>query len=102
MHGWNDMEPTTRRVICHWHLQLADRLYREFTGGYLVDRMRSGRTEVTRDLVVRWIEQQAPNRWTTSTRIQFSRKLLFSAAEAGGPSIYHITGNESTGRAVTA
>jgi len=83
LHGWNNIDPTTRRVICHWHLQLADRLYREFTGRYLVHRVQSGRTDVSRDLVVRWIEQQAPDRWTTSTRIQFSRKLLYSASNAG-------------------
>jgi hypothetical protein len=77
------MDAVTRRLICHWHLQLADRLYREFTGVYLVDRAASGRSEVTRDLVVRWIEQLVPERWTTSTRIQFARKLLFSAVEAG-------------------
>ena len=77
------MNTGTRRLICHWHLQLADRLYREFTGGYLVDRAGAGRTDVTRDLVVRWIGQRAPERWTTPTRIQFARKLLYSATEAG-------------------
>ena len=60
-----------------------DRLYREFTGGWLVDRRTNGRTEVTRDLVVRWIEELAPERWVTSTRIQFARRLLHSAAETG-------------------
>jgi hypothetical protein len=83
LHRWNSMDAGTRRLICHWHLQLADRLYREFTGGYLVQRAVAGRTDVTRDLVVRWIDQLAPERWTTSTRIQFARKLLYSATEAG-------------------
>lgn len=83
LHRWPSMDVATRRLICHWHLQLADRLYREFSGGFLVDRAASGRIEVTRDVVVRWIEQIAPQRWTTSTRIQFARKLLYSASEAG-------------------
>ena len=83
LHRWNAMDAVTRRVICHWHLQLADRLYREFTGDWLVDRRASGRTEVTRDLVVRWIDELVPERWVTSTRIQFARRLLHSAAESG-------------------
>ena len=83
LHRWKSMDSFTRRMICHWHLQLADRLYREFTGGYLVDRTASGRNEVTRDLVVRWIEQLVPGKWNTATRIQFARKLLCSGAEAG-------------------
>lgn len=83
LHRWTSMDTFTRRLICHWHLQLADRLYREFTAGCLVERGAAGRTEVTKDIVVRWIEQVAPQRWTTSTRIQFARKLLYSAYEAG-------------------
>lgn len=83
LHRWPEMDSTTRRLVCHWHLQLADRLYREFTGGFLVDRVSAGRPEVTRDVVVRWIDQAVPQRWTTSTRIQFARKLLYSACEAG-------------------
>lgn len=83
LHRWKSLDTSTRRLICHWHLQLADRLYRDFAGVFLVDRAKSGRTEVSRDLVVRWIEHVAPERWTTSTRIQFARKLLFSAMEAG-------------------
>ena len=77
------MDSGTRRLICHWHLQLADRLYREFTGEFLVDRLSAGRVKVTRDVIVRWIDQVAPQRWTTSTRIQFARKLLYSACEVG-------------------
>ncbi|MEQ9406492.1 MAG: DUF1819 domain-containing protein [Fuerstiella sp.] len=83
LHCWSNMDSGTRRIICHWHLQLSDQLYREFTGEYLVDRMNHGRTDVTRDLVVRWIEEIAPERWGTSTRIQFARRLLFSATESG-------------------
>lgn len=83
LNRWANMDSGTRRIICHWHLQLSDRLYREFTGQYLVDRVDRGRTDVTRDRVVKWIESVAPERWSTSTRIQFARRLLFSAAESG-------------------
>ena len=83
LHRWPDMSPDARRIICHWHLQLADPLYRRFTGSYLVDRREGARPEVTRDLVVGWVADQGPGRWTMSTRIQFASKLLSAAFAAG-------------------
>jgi hypothetical protein len=83
LHRWPHMSPDTRRVICHWHLQLADPLYRAFTGHYLVNRRAGPRVEVTRDMVVAWVGQQGPDRWTMATRIQFASKLLSGAFSAG-------------------
>ena len=80
---WPDMDPITRKQVCHWHLQLADPLYRQFTGEYLVQRQDEGRTEITRDLVAGWVRQHAPERWRTNTRIHFASKLLSSAFAAG-------------------
>lgn len=83
LHRWHSMSPDTRKLICHWHLQLSDPLYRDFTGRYLVARWQGARPEVTRDLVTRWVGEQGPERWTMSTRIQIASKLL-SAAHAAG------------------
>lgn len=83
LHRWPDMSPDTRRVICHWHLQLADPLYRAFAGEYLVNRRAGPRVEVTRDLVVGWVGQQGRGRWTMPTHIQFASKLLSAAYSAG-------------------
>ena len=83
LHRWPSMAPDTRKVICHWHLQLADPLYREFTGRYLEARRERHRAEVTRDLVTRWVGEQGPERWTMSTRIQLASKLLSAARAAG-------------------
>lgn len=83
LHRWSHMSPDARRVICHWHVQLADPIYRAFAGEYLVSRRAGPRVEVTRDLVVGWIGQQGPGRWTMATRIQFASKLLSSAFSAG-------------------
>ncbi len=80
---WSSMSPDARRVICHWHLQLADPLYRVFTGDYLVRRRLGARAEVTRDLVVTWVGTQGPDRWTMPTKIQFASKLLSAALSAG-------------------
>lgn len=80
---WPHMAPDTRRSICHWHLQLADPLYRRFTDGFLVRRRAGARPHVTRDLVVAWVGERMSDRWTMSTRIQYASKLLTAAYAAG-------------------
>jgi len=83
LHKWPHMSPDTRRSICHWHLQLADPLYRAFTGNYLVSRRQGARTDITRDVVVQWVSDQGPDRWTIATRIQFASKLLSASRLSG-------------------
>ncbi len=83
LHAWPGMDAPTRRLICHWHLQLSDPLYRRFTGALLVERRAAGRPDIGRDVVVRWVEAQAPGRWAAATRIQFASKLLSAAYAAG-------------------
>ena len=83
LNRWQHMDPGTRRLICHWHLQFSDVMYRRFAGEYLVDRRQRGRHDVTRELVVAWVGDQGPGRWTTTTRIQLASKLLSSAYAAG-------------------
>jgi hypothetical protein len=83
LHRWPDMSPDTRRVVCHWHLQLADPLYRDFTGEYLARRRAGPRPTVTRDLVIEWVARRGADRWTMATRIQFASKLLSAAYSAG-------------------
>ena len=81
--GWKTMSASTRRLICQWHLQLADPLYRQFTGVFLPQRKAEGKNTIRRTVVVQWIEQVCPARWQISTRIQFTRKLIHSAEQAG-------------------
>ena len=83
LHAWPVMSPDTRRSICHWHLQLAEPLYRSFSGDYLRARRDGARAEVTHDLAVRWVLEQASGRWAMSTAIQFASKLLSAAYSAG-------------------
>lgn len=80
LRAWPEMDPATRTAICHWHLQLADPLYRAFTGDFLPNRPRP---EITRALAVAWVTEQDSGTWTMSTRIEFASKLLSAAAEAG-------------------
>lgn len=81
--AWTDMSVSVRLSICHWHLQLADPLYRNFTGQFLPERAASGFDSVRKSIVADWIEDCCPDRWQLVTRNQFARKLLYAAADAG-------------------
>jgi hypothetical protein len=83
LHAWPHMSPDTRRTICHWHLQLAEPLYRRYTGEFLPSRRAGHRAEVTHDLTVRWVADQSGARWAMSTCIQFASKLMSAAYSAG-------------------
>lgn len=83
LHRWPAMSPSVRRSIAHWHLQLADPLYRAFSGDALVQRRQRHEPTITRDIVVKWVGDQGPGRWTMPTRIQFASKLLSAAYSAG-------------------
>jgi hypothetical protein len=83
LHTWQDMDPSTRRLICHWHMQLSDPLYRAFTGAFLVERHENVKPDVTHGAAVKWVVQEGPATWSMTTRIQFASKLLSSALGAG-------------------
>jgi hypothetical protein len=77
------MDVPSRQVICHWHLQLSDPLYRNFTDGFLNQRRALGTARVDRDAILRWLRAEYPNRWSEATLVQFGSKLLSAALEAG-------------------
>ncbi len=80
---WRSMDAPTRQVICHWHLQLSDPLYRAFTGKFLVERRALREPKLDRDIVLRWVNTEFPDRWSAATCVQFASKLLSAASEAG-------------------
>ncbi len=80
---WTDMDPGTRAVICHWHIQLADPVYRAFTGQYLPELMDSGRLTVTRAQVQAWVARTYPDKWTHPTVTKWASNLLATAKSAG-------------------
>lgn len=80
---WRSMDFSTRQTIGHFHLQLSDPMYRKFTGTFLVERRGIRDGQVDRDVVLRWVKTEFPNRWSESTCTQFASKLLAAAAEAG-------------------
>lgn len=80
---WRSLDASARQVICHWHLQLSDPLYRRFTGQFLVERRALRDPKVDRDIALRWVKNELPNRWSEATCVQFASKLLSAASEAG-------------------
>lgn len=84
LHAWSDIDRPSRLVICHWHLQLHDPIYRRFTADFLSERRASGRDSVTRALVLRWMNEiDSEARWSPATRAGFASKLLSAAHDAG-------------------
>lgn len=69
--------------ICHSHTQLADPIYRRFTGEFLPKRREQGYTNVDRETVARWLQQEWPGKWAPSTCIKFGSNMLSTASEAG-------------------
>lgn len=81
--AWPDIDRETRVVICHWHVQLADPLYRAFTGDYCPVEREGGR-KLTRDGVLRWVRgHDQSGRWSAATHAQFASKMLSCAHAAG-------------------
>lgn len=76
-------KPTTQALICHWHLQLADPIYRRFTGDFLDTQRASADSMVRRHDVIEWVDDQQPDRWANPTLTQWTSKLL-SASESAG------------------
>jgi hypothetical protein len=80
---WRSMDATARQAVCHWHLQLSDPLYRAFTGKFLVERRSVRDPKIDRDIVLRWVKNEFPDRWSEATLVQFASKLLSAASESG-------------------
>ena len=80
---WSAMTPDTRTVICHWHMQLTDPLYRAFTGDYLVSRRELANPEIHVNSVVSWVKNNGQSSWTLSTKKKLAFRLLSVASSAG-------------------
>lgn len=72
-----------RALVCHLHTQLADPVYRTFTGELLPRLRAEGRTTIDRASVSRWVEASHPGRWSPVTCTKFASNLLATALDAG-------------------
>ena len=83
LHRWAPTDIADRSVICHWHVQLSDPLYREFTSTFLGMRWARPAPNIDRSAAVRWVEEKTEGRWSSSTSQRMATGLLACAAEAG-------------------
>jgi hypothetical protein len=83
LHGWPAMEPGERRVVCHWHLQLSDPLYRKFTSSHLIERLNHPAPTLDRNATLRWLEGHANGRWAASTTQRMAAGLSGCLNEVG-------------------
>lgn len=71
-------------LVCHWHLQLTDPLYRLYTGDYLMERWSSPTQSVNLEGSSEWVRKQALTfGWRPNTVRRLASGLLSSATEAG-------------------
>ncbi len=71
-------------LICHWHLQWSDPLYREFTSDYLVGAWAQPDTGLNVDAVLGWLQGRGSySEWSASTQRRLASGLLSTAVEAG-------------------
>ena len=80
---WQEMTLEEQRLICHWHLQLADPMYRRFTSELLPSRMIFHPPSITRDHVIQWVSELGGTRWAPSSMTQIASKLLSCSRDVG-------------------
>ncbi len=83
LRDWRPTDLTTRQLICHWHTQLTDPIYRALTGSFLEARRALPERTVDRDLVVRWARELTDDKWASATTQRMANGLLSTASEAG-------------------
>ncbi len=83
LRSWHSMRPETRAIICHWHLQLTDPLYRAFSGEFLIARRGAAGPELHGNTVVAWLAGNGRSNWTLPTHRKLVSRLLSVALSAG-------------------
>lgn len=83
LHHWNPDDPEERRLLCHWHLQLSDPMYRQFTSTHLPERLQHPQPTLDRNAVVRWLEGYTEQRWAPATVQRMTAALMHCLQETG-------------------
>ena len=83
LHALETVPSHLRPLICHVHTQLADVIYRRFTGELLPTLRAQGVTGIDRRTAGDWVDGLAPGRWALTSSVKFGANLLSTAFEAG-------------------
>jgi hypothetical protein len=84
LQAWSPEGERQAPLVCHWHLQCSDPLYRDFTSSYLVRLWARPDHGLSVAEVDAWLAARAPDRgWSATTRRRLASGLLGAAAEAG-------------------
>lgn len=82
LRAWRPDQQTA--LVCHWHLQWSDPLYRDFTSSYLVTAWAMPEQGVGVSDIEGWLFQRGTHHaWSPSTRRRLASGLLGAATEAG-------------------
>ena len=82
LRAWSPEEQSA--LVCHWHLQWSDPLYRDFTSSYLVTAWAMPDQGIGVSDVEGWLLQRGTHHgWSPSTRRRLASGLLGAATEAG-------------------
>lgn len=80
---WQPADLVTRQNLCHWHLQVVDPTYRQFTSDFLERRRQQPNATVDRDGVMRWVVATIGQNWAMATAQRMATGLMTAAAAAG-------------------
>lgn len=83
VHRMHEVPARLRIFACHVHTQLADPIYRRFTGDLLPQRLEQGMKTIDREITARWVDQIEPGRWAKITCLKLASSLLSAAADVG-------------------
>lgn len=83
LHTLGTVPSALRPFVCHLHTQLADPIYRRFSGVFLPERRAQGYATLDRNTVARWVDSLEPGRWSTVTCVKFASNLLATAFDVG-------------------
>lgn len=83
LNRWDPTDLADRTLLCHWHVQMSDPLYREFTSSVFSLRRQRPEPTIDRSSTLRWVESITENRWSSSTSQRMATGLMACATEAG-------------------
>lgn len=82
--SWKPEQESQSALVCHWHLQWSDPLYRAFCTDFWVSRWASPESTIDNHAVQGWLEKRGNHAdWSPSTTRRLASGLLSAATDAG-------------------